>query len=300
MPRPHPSPSQGGKPRGSIFLEDARVLSHNAYPGGQHVLRVQAPKTAADAAPGMFVHLQCDPLLPMRRPMSLMRVNPERGWIEILYKRHGVGTRLLARRVPGETLSVLGPIGVPFKLQGYRRRTLLVGGGVGIPPMIYLAEHLKSAAPEVSMLVVMGSEAPFPFQAIPSRILVPGVPAPVIAAMPLLEDWGIPSRLASRQGYPGCFDGYVTDLTRAWLSSLPPAQRHEVELFACGPTPMLQAVAGLAREYVLPCQLSVEEYMACAVGGCAGCTVAVRTPSGQAMKRACVDGPVFEASELVF
>jgi len=300
MPRPHPSPSQSGKPRGSIFLEDARVLSHNAYPGGQHVLRVQAPKTAADAAPGMFVHLQCDPLLPMRRPMSLMRVNPELGWIEILYKRHGVGTRLLARRVPGETLSVLGPIGVPFKLQSYRRRTLLVGGGVGIPPMIYLAEHLKSAAPEVSMLVVMGSEAPFPFQAIPSRILVPGVPAPVIAAMPLLEDWGIPSRLATRQGYPGCFDGYVTDLAAAWLSSLLPAQRHEVELFACGPTPMLQAVAGLARQHALPCQLSVEEYMACAVGGCAGCTVAVRTPSGQVMKRACIDGPVFEASELVF
>lgn len=300
MPPPHPSPSESRQRRGPILLEDARVLSHNAYPGGQHVLRVQAPKTAADAAPGMFVHLQCDPLLPMRRPMSLMRVNPELGWIEILYKVHGVGTRLLARRVPGETVSVLGPIGVPFKLQGYRRRTLLIGGGVGIPPMIYLAEHLRSTAPEVSMLVVMGSEVPFPFKPIPSRILVPGVPAPVIAAMPLLEDWGIASRLASRQGYPGCFDGYVTDLTRFWLTSLSPAQGHEVELFACGPTLMLQTVAELAREYALPCQLSVEEYMACAVGGCAGCTIAVRTPSGQAMKRVCVDGPVFEASEIIF
>ncbi|MGH8659885.1 MAG: dihydroorotate dehydrogenase electron transfer subunit [Gammaproteobacteria bacterium] len=300
MPPLHDSSPQSAQPRGTIFLEEARVLSHHAYPGGQYVLRVQAPKTAANAAPGLFVHLQCDPLLPMRRPMSLMRVNPELGWIEILYKRHGVGTQLLARRVPGETVSVLGPIGVPFKLQGYRRRALLIGGGVGIPPMIYLAEHLKSTAPEVSVLVVMGSEAPFPFPAIPSRILVLGVPAPVIAAMPLLEDWGIASRLASRQSYPGCFDGYVTDLARFWLNSLLPAEGHEVELFACGPTPMLQVVAELAREYVLPCQLSVEEYMACAVGGCAGCTVAVRTPSGPAMKRVCVDGPVFEASELVF
>ncbi|MGH8594573.1 MAG: dihydroorotate dehydrogenase electron transfer subunit [Gammaproteobacteria bacterium] len=300
MPPLHDSSPQSAQRTGTIFLEEARVLSQDACPGGQHVLRLQAPKTAADAAPGMFAHLQCHSLLPMRRPMSLMRVNPQVGWIEILYKAQGVGTRLLTQRAPGETVSLLGPIGVPFKLQGYRRRALLIGGGVGIPPMIYLAEHLKAAAPEVSTLVVMGSEVPFPFQAIPSRILVPGVPAPVIAAMPLLEDWGIPSRLASRQGFPGCFDGYVTDLARFWLSSLLSHPLHEVELFACGPTPMLQAVAELAREYALPCQLSVEEYIACGVGGCAGCTVAVRTPSGQAMKRVCVDGPVFEASELVF
>jgi len=124
---------------------------------------------------------------------------------------------------------------------------------------------------------------------------VPGMPDGVIACMPLLDDWGVPSRLTSGAGFPGCFEGFVTDLERIWLSQLDPAVRMEVEVFACGPTPMLRAVAALAREFGLPCQVSLEEYMACAVGGCAGCAVEVQTPAGPAMKRACVDGPVFDA-----
>ena len=117
----------------------------------------------------------------------------------------------------------------------------------------------------------------------------------VIAAMPLLEDWGVPSRLASLQGYAGCYDGYITELARSWLDSLNDRQRSEVEIFACGPHPMLEATARLARDYDLPCQVSVEEFMACAVGGCAGCVIEVQTEQGPAMKRVCVDGPVFDA-----
>ena len=109
---------------------------------------------------------------------------------------------------------------------------------------------------------------------------------------------GYPSRLASLQGYAGCFQGYVTDLARAWLQALDASALAEVEVFACGPHPMLAAVAALAREFALPCQVSLEEYMACGVGGCAGCTVEVRTTAGPAMKRVCVDGPVFEAQEV--
>jgi dihydroorotate dehydrogenase electron transfer subunit len=116
--------------------------------------------------------------------------------------------------------------------------------------------------------------------------------------MPLLEDWGIPSRLASSKGYPGCFEGHVTELARRWLESLTRIECSEVEVFACGPYPMLESVARLARELDLPCQVSLEEFMACAVGGCAGCTVQVETPDGVAMKRVCVDGPVFDARQL--
>ena len=103
------------------------------------------------------------------------------------------------------------------------------------------------------------------------------------------------SRLASLQGFPGCFEGYVTDLARAWLDGLDEEGRRQVYVFACGPTPMLSATAALAREYALPCQVCLEEYMACAVGGCAGCAVRIDTPAGPAMKRVCVDGPVFDA-----
>jgi dihydroorotate dehydrogenase electron transfer subunit len=147
-------------------------------------------------------------------------------------------------------------------------------------------------------LVLMGSEIPFPFKARPSTILVPGMPDEAIACMPLLDEWGVPSRLATRAGYAGCFDGFVPELARRWLRSLNAAQLAEVEIFACGPTPMLAACAALAREFALPCQVSLEEYMACAVGGCAGCTVQVMGPDGPAMKRVCVDGPVFDAASV--
>jgi len=285
--------------RGTIVQETAEVLSNAAHPGEQHILQLRAPEIARRAQPGAFVHLRCAPSIAMRRPMSIMRANARAGTIDMLFKAHGVGTAELAQRVPGETISVLGPIGLPFKLAGFRKRPLLIGGGVGIPPMVYLADHLRRIAGSVPF-VVMGSEIPFPFKLRPSAILVPGMPPGVIGTMPLLEDWGIAARLASRQGYVGCFEGLVTELASAWIDAMGPAALAEIEIFACGPTPMLKAVQSLAARYGLPAQISLEEYMACAVGGCAGCTVRIHTPSGPAMKRVCVDGPVFEASTVEF
>ena len=281
--------------RGTIFVEDAELLETREYPGQQYVIRLRAPKCAGAATPGSFAHLTCDPLLPMRRPLSIMRADAKSGWIDILYKIVGPGLEALSKQPQGATISVLGPIGKGFVPSAARPRTLLVGGGVGIPPMVFLAESLKARRDaRWSPLVLMGSEIPFPFATRPSTILVPGMPDGVIAAMPLLDAWGVPSRLASRSGFPGCFDGFVTDLAAEWLASLDSTTRAEVEIFACGPTPMLEAVARLAARFGLPCQVSLEEYMACAVGGCAGCTVKVKTPTGPAMKRVCVDGPVFD------
>lgn len=284
-------------PRGTLFVEDAEVLTQEAHPGNQYLMRLGSPECAQHAKPGQFVHLTCDPALLLRRPISLMRVNARSGWIEILYKVVGEGTRLLAQRRPGDIVSSIGPIGKPFQVHPERPRPLLVGGGVGMPPMVFLADALRRE-PAYKPLVILGSEVPFPFQARPSQILVPGLPPPVIAAMPLLDDWGLPSRLASLQGYAGCFQGYVTDLARSWLQGLDASALAEVEVFACGPHPMLKAVAALAVEFSLPCQVSLEEFMACGVGGCAGCVVEVKTPEGPAMKRVCVDGPVFDAQHV--
>ena len=287
--------------RGTIFLEQARVISQLAYDAEQFVLRVAAPKCAAHAGPGSFAHLTCDAAIPMRRPLSIMRADARAGWIEMLYKVEGRGLHALAARKAGDTVSVLGPIGRPFEPHPERPRTLLIGGGVGIPPMVFLAERLHQAAGVAGEaaawkpLVLMGSEIPFPFRPRPSTLIVPGIPDGTIAAMPLLDEWGVPSRLASRSDFPGCFPGFVTQLADAWLKSLGPQELGEVEIFACGPTPMLEVTAQLARRFQLPCQVSLEEFMACAVGGCAGCTVQVQTPAGAAMKRVCVDGPVFDA-----
>lgn len=282
--------------RGTIFEERAEVLAHERFAGDQFVLTLRAPKCARAATPGSFVHLSCDEQMPMRRPLSIMRAHPDRGSIEVLYKIVGPGLAALAARRVGESINALGPIGNGFVAHRERPRTLLVGGGVGIPPLVFLAERLREdAAGGWKPLVLMGSEIPFPFRARPSTILVPGMPEGAIACMPLLDEWGIPSRLSSLAGYAGCHEGYVTDLATAWLGSLDRAALGEAEMFACGPTAMLKAVAAVARRFTIPCQVSLEEFMACAVGGCAGCAVRVTTPTGPAMKRVCVDGPVFEA-----
>jgi len=285
--------------RGTIFVEDAELLETRQYPGQQYVIRLHAPKCAAAATPGSFAHLTCDPLLPMRRPLSIMRADAKAGWIDILYKIVGPGLEALSKQPQGATIPVMGPIGKGFVPSPRRPRTLLVGGGVGIPPMVFLAESLKARRDaRWSPLVLMGSEIPFPFRARPSTILVPGLPADVIGCMPLLEDWGVPSRLATLAGFAGCYNGYVTELAAEWLGSLDAAALAEVEMFACGPTPMLQAAAKVARRFGVPCQVSLEEFMACAVGGCAGCAVPVVTEAGIAMKRVCVDGPVFDANAV--
>ncbi len=281
--------------RGSIFVEDAEILSHQAFPGDQFILRLHAPRCAAKARPGQFVHLTVDPQRPMRRPISIMRAHAREGWIDLLYKKVGEGTALLATRKPGETLSNLGPIGQPFKVS--RKRPLLIGGGVGMPPMVFVAESLRGSDSH-QPLVILGSEVPFPFTPRPSDILVPGMPEGVIATLPLLDDWGIPCRLTSGQDMPGVHQGYVTDLARHWVSALDEAARKEVEVLACGPHPMLEAVVALAREFDLPVQVSLEEFMACGVGGCAGCAVEVQTQNGPSMQRVCVDGPVFDGYQV--
>ena len=141
--------------RGTIFLEDAGVLEHRAFAGGQFVLRLAAPRCAAAATPGSFVHLTCGPDLPMRRPLSIMRANAGEGWVEVLYKIVGHGLAELALRRPGETLSCLGPIGHGFTARPARPRLLLVGGGVGIPPMVFFAETLAAGRTGFRPLVLM-------------------------------------------------------------------------------------------------------------------------------------------------
>ena len=283
--------------RATVALEDAEIMDHQAFAGQQFILRVRAPNAARRATPGTFAHISVDPAVPLRRPLSIMRANASEGWLEFLYKPKGRGLDKLSARRSGDVLSVLAPIGRGFTPDPSRRQLLALGGGVGIPPMIFLADQFR-ARPEFKMLVLMGSEVPFPFELVESRLEVSGGSADATRAVALLERRSVPSRLASGVGLPGCHRGYVTDLARAWLQSLTAKARADVQVLACGPTPMLEAVAKLARELDLPCQLALEEFMACGIGGCAGCNVLLQTADGPAMKRVCVDGPVFDAREV--
>ena len=293
------APAGGAGHRGTILLEQGRVLSHLHFDGEQHVLRLSAPRCAARATPGSFVHLRCAEQLPMRRPLSIMRADAADGWIELLYKVTGAGTRALAAAAESSSLSVLGPIGTGFSPHPQRPRALAIGGGVGIPPMVFLAERLLADARSPgNRWCSWVRSCRFRSASDPRPSWCRACPTRPSAACRLLDEMGVPSRLATRSGYAGCYDGFVTDLARAWLGARGREQLAEIELFACGPTPMLAATARLAREFALPCQVALEEFMACAVGGCAGCTVAVRTAQGTAMQRVCVDGPVFDAAAV--
>ena len=180
---------------------------------------------------------------------------------------------------------------------------------VGIPPLVFLGAHLRSQYQDTGAwsddagftdqpIAFFGSEIPFPFELDDEARVLDGAPVSATAAIRLIERWDIPSRLATNAGYPGCYSGFVTDLARLWMQASADAVLERSMICACGPEPMLKAVATLAREFALPSQLCPEEFMACGVGGCAGCAVEVQTENGTAMRRVCVDGPVFDGSSI--
>ncbi|ALE01448.1 oxidoreductase [Candidatus Pseudothioglobus singularis] len=280
--------------RDTISVNDCQVLAHYQFEADQYIITLESKEIADSTRPGQFVHLSVSGMLAMRRPISVMSVDADNGTFDLLYKIVGEGTKQLADRKIGDVLSVIGPIGNGFELTD-RKIPLLIGGGVGMPPMIAIAQKIKDNA-YYNPYVILGSEVPFPFEA--SQSSLNGFNSSKFYTMPLLEEWRVPCGLASLQDYEGVYKGYVTDLAREYLDSLSSSDLKEVEVFTCGPNPMLEAVSKLSNEYNLPCQASLEEYMACAVGGCAGCVVEVATENGPAMKRVCVDGPVFDAKTV--
>jgi len=124
--------------RDSIQVLDCQILAHYQFEGNQYILTIDSPEIAKSTKPGQFVHLTVSDALAMRRPISIMSVDVENGTFDLLYKVVGEGTRQLAERKVGEVLSVIGPIGNSFKMTD-KKLPLLIGGGVGMPPMIAVA-----------------------------------------------------------------------------------------------------------------------------------------------------------------
>jgi len=281
--------------RNVIFEEQAEVLANVHHDGEQCIMRIRAPKTAKTAKPGQFVHLRVSDALPLRRPISIMLTDPEKGTVDLLYKMIGEGTRRLGERKVGDTVPMLGPIGTPFDLSDVSKRYILIGGGVGVPPMIFTADRLVGKA---DIVLFAGSEVAFPFALKPSTFMLPGITGNTTLTISSLEERGIACRLASNAGLYGCYDGHVPDLARDYLLALNEEERTRSVLLSCGPHPMLHAVAKLGREVGIPAQLSLEEHMACGIGGCAGCVVKTVEGGQEKYRRICVDGPVF-ASEIL-
>lgn len=230
-----------------IFIpEQAKILAHLPQAGGYSLLRLFAPQCATYAHPGTQVRLSYNGTLP--HTVALLRVEEHAGWIEILYP---VASDLPTLNT-GELITLSIVPGAVFTLPS-RPYPVIIGDTAGTAPTVFMANRLRQQK-TYWPLILLGYDTAPPFTAAPSRILVQGMPSGVIAAMPLLEDWGIPSRIAHTQGRPGCFEGVVEELACLWLDGLSNIQQAEIEIIVSGSSDLTNAVAGFARQYSMPCQ----------------------------------------------
>jgi dihydroorotate dehydrogenase electron transfer subunit len=257
-----------------IQIYHAEVLDHREVAPEHYVMTLAAPQVAAQARPGQFVMVRslggCDPLLP--RAYSVYHADTTRGSVEVLYRVVGRGTSRLRLNERGGRVHVWGPLGSAFT-PPHGARAVLVGGGVGIPPLAFWAHRLAALFPTIERVALIGAA---------TREFLVG-----------LEDFaraGAALHTATDDGSAG-HAGFVTELLPDWI-----AEEHTT-VYACGPMPMLAAVARIAEARGVVAELALEAPMACGVGACLGCTVP-RREGGYA--RVCTDGPVFQASEIAW
>ncbi|GGJ55354.1 dihydroorotate dehydrogenase electron transfer subunit [Anoxybacillus voinovskiensis] len=221
--------------------------------------------------PGRFVHVKVAEYAPLlRRPLSLCDINKEAGECTIIYRAEGAGTTLLAKKCPGETIDVLGPLGNGFPVEAAKagQRALLVGGGIGVPPLYELAKQLASNGVSVTMVLGFQTKEVVFYE---QKFLTYGE-----------------TYVATVDGSYGT-KGFVTDVINERALSFD-------VLYACGPKPMLKALEQQFPQKEV--YLSLEERMGCGVGACFACVCHVPN-SETAYKKVCSDGPVFKAGEVV-
>jgi len=264
---------------------DAAVISNTRLSDDYSVLALAAPAIAAAASPGQFVMLKTsrgmDPLL--RRPFSIFEVLREAGGaprgITILNKRIGKGTGLLYDAEAGARLACLGPLGRPFEPVDPPADAWMVAGGVGLAPFVTLAEALIARGTGTTLFYGARRAAD-------------------LHCADVFERLGVRLVFSTEDGSRGT-RGLITAPLDEALAAHPPS--HPLRLYACGPTPMMRAVANLAATHRRPCDVSLEQVMGCGLGGCYSCVVVARDAGGGPHHtRSCIDGPVFDASRIVW
>jgi len=275
-----------------MVREKCGVLENKKVATGHFVLTMRSPEIASKATPGQFVQVLCsdgmDPLLP--RPFSFLSANKKE--FSILYQVVGKGTALLAQAKRGDSLWVLGPLGNGFSIHHppspplKRRRAgtiptrpagghhpILVGGGVGIPPLYHLAQSFSRRQ---NIHVFLGARNK-------SLLLCEND----------FKKLKVNLHVATDDGSKGT-KGLVTKPLEDFLKKVNPK---DTKIYTCGPTPMLKAVSLLSQKYRVDCEVSVEEPMACGFGVCLGCAIKVKGPR---FAMACTEGPVFKASQVLW
>lgn len=256
--------------------EISKVLSNDKVAPEHFRITLAAPKISREALAGQFIMVKIsnstDPLL--RRPISFHKIDPIKGTIDILFRVIGKGTRLLSEVTPGEDLDIIGPLGNGFTLDRTKDIALIIGGGAGIAPMLALAE--VATRKDKSARVLIGANN---------------------INQVLCEDdfklLGCDVIVATDDGTYGK-KGLITNVLIEELG--PKLSSANAVIYACGPRPMLKALEGISAQYKIPCQVSLEEWMACGIGACFGCTVSTKN----GYRKVCSDGPVFDIKELIW
>ena len=249
--------------------ESAKIEGH-CHKQDISFMRINAPEIAKDAKPGQFVMVYLDKgkhLLP--RPISLFDVDNAGGIITLVFIVAGAGTKIMSEWPIGHTLQMLGPLGNGFNLDGFRagERVALVGGGLGAAPLFFLVKSLNKTGIKTDIYLGFRCDTPMlikHFESLSDNLHI------------VTED----------DSGSGRYKGRVTDFL--------PDNPDYAGILSCGPTPMLKTLAAYAKAHKIPCQVSMEERMACGLGACKGCVV--KTRAGYHL--CCMDGPVFDSKEV--
>jgi dihydroorotate dehydrogenase electron transfer subunit len=262
-------------------LQGAQVTWNRPQKSGYYRMGLRCGGHVARADPGQFLMVrlkgQQSPLL--SRPFSIHQVITEKGRIrgfEILYKVVGDGTALLAGARRGDGIDILGPLGKSCVIPPGHKAIFFVAGGIGVAPFLFLAARMSAGGFDMSrVLVFLGGRTENDLLCVED-----------------FEALGISPRLTTDDGSRGRQGLVTVPLEEAIGTSRPDM------LYACGPLPMLRQVMTIAAHHDLPCQVSIETMMACGMGACLGCAVKDKKKQ-DAYRHACVDGPVFDADEIL-
>ena len=257
-----------------MFEQNAKIVFNKRLAPETFLMALKSPELVAEARPGQFVMIRVtqgiNPLL--RRPFSICGTRGDDLFL-ILYKVVGRGTAIMSKARGGEKLSVLGPLGRGFDLPKRDCNSVLVAGGIGVAPLIFLAQAID--AEKIAFLAGYRSE----------NEMLP------------LEKFGLDAMetLVSTDDGTAGHHGFVTELLESQLeyfSEDPPL------IFSCGPLHMLSRVAELTLKKKRPCQVSLETHMACGLGACQGCAVRASSEENRTYFHVCQDGPVFDVQKL--
>ncbi len=236
----------------------------------------------------------------LRRPFSFADVTAGRDktTAELLYCVLGPASVRLTTLNAGDALSIIGPLGHGFSVPQGKRLALLVVGGMGAPPIRCLAKLLHAEHPETNVVAFVGAKTA---QALPFEGHFGATPERVDLHVPAFAKYGIPSAVTTDDGSVGQ-RGFITDRLSQWLDEQQDWSPQETILYACGPEAMLAAVARLASQRKIDCQVSMERRMACGIGVCQSCAIECRVEGSKETiyKLCCQDGPIFDAKDVVF